>query len=59
VKSAFVWTLIAVLAVMAVLGLLGFPFARRFWVRVRRLGYVYVGLIIVAAAVSIAFGAHI
>lgn len=55
-KATFVWMVILVLAVMAGLGLLRVPFALRFWVRMRRLGYVYVGLIVFLAALSVVIG---
>ena len=44
------------LALMGVLGFLRFPFALRFWVHMRRLGYLYVAFVIALAALSVVFG---
>jgi len=55
VRGTFLWLLLLVPGVMAVLGWLRFRFALRFWARMRRLGYLYVGLIVVLAALSLLF----
>ena len=52
-------TILLALVVMAVLGLLRFKFALRFWVRLRRFGYLYVGLIVALAALSFFFGVRL
>jgi len=56
VRATFVWTLLAAFSVMAVLGVLRFPFALRFWVRMRRLGYLYVVFIVLLAVLSLVTG---
>ncbi len=58
-RESIVETLVLALALMAVLGLLRFRFALRFWQRVRRLGYLYVGFIVVLAALSFLFGVRL
>ncbi|HLZ68492.1 MAG TPA: hypothetical protein VKV26_01140 [Dehalococcoidia bacterium] len=58
-RESIVETLILALGVMAVLGLLRFKFALRFWRRVRRFGYLYVGLVVVLAALSLFFGVRL
>ena len=59
VRESIVETLVLVLALMGVLGLLRFRFALRFWRRVRQLGYLYVGFIVVLAALSFFFGVRL
>ena len=51
----FFWLLVA-LGIMGVLGLLRFHFALRFWERARRMGYLYVALVIALAVVTILTG---
>ncbi len=58
-KQTLAWMLILGLALMAGLGFLRVPFARRFWVNARRLGYIYVGLIVLLAAATFFFGVHL
>jgi hypothetical protein len=58
-RATFVWMLLLVLAVMGGLGLLRFPFALRFWRRMRRLGYLYVAFVVLLAVITIAFGHHL
>lgn len=59
VRESIVETLVLALVLMAVLGLLRFRFALRFWQRVRRLGYLYVGFIVLLAALSFFFGVRL
>jgi hypothetical protein len=55
-RAMIMWTALAVAAVMGLLSWLHIPFARRFWVRIERLGYIYVALIIVLAVLSLVLG---
>ncbi|HEY8837440.1 MAG TPA: hypothetical protein VIO16_07140 [Dehalococcoidia bacterium] len=54
-STIFLWIFIG-LGLMGVLGLVRFPFALRFWVHMRRLGYLYVAFVIALAALSVVFG---
>jgi hypothetical protein len=54
-STIFLWIFIG-LGLMGVLGLVRFPFALRFWVHTRRLGYLYVAFVIALAALSVVFG---
>ncbi len=54
-QEIFFWLLVAC-GMMAVLGLLRFKFALRFWVHMRRLGYLYVVFVLLLAVASIVFG---
>ncbi|HZQ35318.1 MAG TPA: hypothetical protein VFD32_05260 [Dehalococcoidia bacterium] len=58
-RESIVEIAVLVLALMGVLGLLRFRFALRFWRGVRRLGYLYVGLIVALAALSFFFGVRL
>ena len=55
-KAEILFFLFVALGVMAALGLLRVQFALRFWARMRRLGYLYVALIVLLAVVSIVTG---
>lgn len=52
-------TVLLALGLMAVLGFLRFKFALRFWVKARRFGYLYVGLVVALAALSFFFGVRL
>ncbi len=51
----YFWLLVG-MGGMAVLALLRFKFALRFWVHMRRLGYIYVIFIVVLAVLSEVLG---
>jgi hypothetical protein len=59
VRESIIETALLVLLLMGVLGLLRFKFALRFWRQMRRLGYLYVTLIVVLAALSLLFGVRL
>lgn len=55
-RQELVFWMIIALALMGVLGVFRIPFAMRFWRRMRQLGYIYVGLILVLAVLSVVLG---
>jgi hypothetical protein len=59
VRAFIVRSLILVMFVMAGLGVLRFPFAVRFWRKVWQFGYIYVGMVVVLAALGLFFGVHL
>ena len=56
VKDELLFWLFVAMGLMAVCGLLRFKFALRFWQSARRLGYLYVALIVLLAVVSVVTG---
>jgi hypothetical protein len=49
------WVLV-VLLLTGLAGMFRIPWAVRFWIRIRRLGYIYVALIVVLAILSAVLG---
>ncbi len=55
-RSELIFWLLVGMGVMAVLAIFRFKFALRFWVHMRRLGYLYVIFIVILAVLSAVLG---